>query len=145
MADSVGRVRVLTLRELNRATLARQLLLERRRIPLLRSLERIAGMQAQWPPAPYVGLWSRVEGFRRGSLERAVLRGDVVKATLMRSTLHLDSRADYAPYWTALHDIPSWPDAAALADARGLVPQVRKLAGDGKVTMAEAVTYLKEH
>jgi hypothetical protein len=137
-------VRVLTLRELNRATLARQLLLERRRLPVARAVERIAGMQAQWPPSPYVGLWSRLVGFRREALERAVRRGDVVKATLMRSTLHLVSRSDYAPYWTALHDIPSWPDAAALADARGLIPGVRELAAKGKVTLADAVTYLRE-
>ena len=75
-ADSVGRVRgrTLTLRDLNRATLARQLLLERRRLPVVRALERLAGLQAQWAPAPYVGLWTRLEGFRRATLERAVLR-----------------------------------------------------------------------
>jgi hypothetical protein len=137
-------MRTLTLRELNRATLARQLLLERRRIPVLRAIDRIAGMQAQWPPSPYIGLWSRLDGFRRASLERAVLRGDVVKATLMRSTLHLVTARDYGAYWTALHDIPAWPDEAALADARGMVPQVRELARGGHVTLADAVAYLKE-
>jgi len=62
-------MRTLTLKELNRATLARQLLLERRKIGVLAALERLAGLQAQWPPSPYVGLWSRVTGFRRESLE----------------------------------------------------------------------------
>jgi len=77
-------MRTLTLKELNRATLARQLLLERRKIGVLAALERLAGLQAQWPPSPYVGLWSRVTGFRRESLEQAVLRGGVVKPTVMR-------------------------------------------------------------
>ena len=77
-ADSVGGVRTLSLRELNRATLARQLLLERRRLSP-RAIERLVGMQAQWPPAPYVGLWTRLDGFRRPTLERALQRGDVLK------------------------------------------------------------------
>jgi hypothetical protein len=70
--------RVLTQRELNRATLARQLLLERKKVPVLAAIERLAGLQAQWPPSPYVGLWSRLVGFERATLERALMRGDVM-------------------------------------------------------------------
>ena len=62
--------RVLTLRELNRATLARQLLLQRKRLSPTAVIERLVGMQAQSPQAPYVGIWTRTTGFRRGSLER---------------------------------------------------------------------------
>ena len=62
--------RVLTLRELNRATLARQLLLERKRLSPKAVIERLVGMQAQWPPAPYVGIWTRTTSFRPGALER---------------------------------------------------------------------------
>jgi hypothetical protein len=87
--------RVLTLRELNRATLARQLLLERRRLSVPKAIERLAGLQAQWPPSPYVALWSRLEGFERERLTQALLRRQVVKATLMRITLHLVSAGDY--------------------------------------------------
>jgi hypothetical protein len=96
--------RVLTLKELNRATLARQLLLERKQVPVLAAIERIAGMQAQWPPSPYVGLWSRVTGFKRDALEQAILRGDVMKPTVMRGTLHLVTTRDYPMFWWALRD-----------------------------------------
>ena len=94
--------RVLTLRELNRATLARQLLLERRRMPVPKAIERLAGLQAQWPPSPYVALWSRLAGFEREWLTRALVRRQVVKATLMRITLHLVSANDYILFAGAL-------------------------------------------
>lgn len=91
-------MRTLSLRELNRATLARQLLLRRERLTTTRAIERVAGLQAQWPPSPYLGLWSRAAGFRREDLERAVARRHVVMATLMRTTLHLVSARDYLAY-----------------------------------------------
>ena len=53
-------------------------------------------MQAQWPPAPYVGIWTRTTSFRREALERELARGAVVKATVMRQTLHLVTARDYA-------------------------------------------------
>ena len=62
--------RILSPRELNRALLARQLLLERAKTPLPRALERVGGIQAQYAPSMYIGLWSRVEGFRRDALTR---------------------------------------------------------------------------
>jgi hypothetical protein len=89
--------RVLTARELNRALLARQLLLERVRTPIPRALERVGGLQAQYAPSMYVGLWSRLDGFERGQLTRALERRSVVQATLMRATIHLVSRSDYWP------------------------------------------------
>jgi hypothetical protein len=46
-------------------------------------------MQAQWPPAPYIGIWSRATSFRREKLEKSLLASNVVKASLMRNTLHL--------------------------------------------------------
>lgn len=87
--------RVLTLRELNRTVLLRQLLLRRERLPVARAIERVAALQAQWAPAPYVALWSRLEDFERAALERALARGSVVKALLMRATMHLVSARDY--------------------------------------------------
>lgn len=101
-----GKERTLSQRELNRAVLARQLLLERARMPLPRALERMGGLQAQYAPSMYVGLWSRVEGFRREDLTRALERRAVVQGTLMRVTIHLVSAEDY------------WPLAIAVRAAR---------------------------
>ena len=94
--------RVLTQRELNRALLARQLLLDRVPLTPVRALERVAGLQAQDPRAPYVGLWSRVEGFRREQLTSALHRRTAIKATLMRATIHLVSARDYSFFLPAI-------------------------------------------
>jgi hypothetical protein len=94
--------RVLSERELNRALLARQLLLQRVKLPLPRVLERICGIQNQYAPNGYVRLWSCVEGFRRDDLTKALARRSVVQATLMRETIHLVSRRDYAPFAAAI-------------------------------------------
>ncbi|HZR96990.1 MAG TPA: winged helix DNA-binding domain-containing protein [Gaiellaceae bacterium] len=132
--------RVLTLRELNRATLARQLLLERKRLGVLRAIERLAGLQAQWPPSPYIGLWSRLDGFERATLERAVLRGKVLKPTLMRGTLHLVTRRDYPLYYAALRDMPTWFQAHHLEHALGLLDEIRALA---PLTHAAALDHIR--
>jgi hypothetical protein len=89
--------RVLSERELNRALLARQLLLERVSLSIPRALERMGGLQAQYAPSMYVGLFSRIEGFERDALTRALERRSVVQGTLMRSTIHLVSARDYWP------------------------------------------------
>jgi hypothetical protein len=96
--------RVLTQRELNRALLARQLLLERARTPLPRALERIGGIQAQYAPSMYIGLWSRLEGFERETLTRALERRSVAQGTLLRATIHLVSAADWWPWSVAIRD-----------------------------------------
>jgi hypothetical protein len=88
-------VRPLSLRALNRATLARQLLLARERIGALRALERVAGLQAQLARPPFIGLWSRLDGFRREELKRLLADRRVVRGPLMRTTLHLVSAADF--------------------------------------------------
>jgi Winged helix DNA-binding domain len=87
--------RVLSTRELNRALLARQLLLERSKLPLVRAVERVGGLQTQYAPSGYVSLWSRLVGFRRESLTRALEQRRVVQATLMRATIHMVSARDF--------------------------------------------------
>jgi len=136
-------VRTLTLRELNRATLARQLLLERRRLPVPVVLERLVGLQAQWPPAPYVGIWTRVEGFRREVLASGLARGEVVKATVMRGTLHLVTRRDYALLHAAISHRMGY---AVLPESVQLAPSVRALAAAGPVTTDDVLAHLeREH
>jgi hypothetical protein len=87
--------RVLNARELNRALLARQLLLERSPLPLSRALERLAGLQTQYAPSGYVSLWTRLRDFRREQLTTALERRRVVQATLMRVTIHTVSARDF--------------------------------------------------
>jgi hypothetical protein len=65
-------------------------------------IEQLVGMQAQWPRAPYVGIWTRTTSFRRAALERELASGAVIKATVIRQTLHLVTRRDYALFCAAL-------------------------------------------
>jgi hypothetical protein len=137
-------VRVLTLRELNRTLLLRQLLLRRARLTPTRAIERVAALQAQWVPSPYLALWSRVEGFERDALTRALRRGHVVKASLMRGTLHLVSAADYALYATALRRDPApWTNGRP-APPRELVAAVARYARREPRTTAEIRAFLAE-
>src|SRR3954454_10405893 len=85
----------LSLSDLNRTLLARQLLLSRRAMPLVRAVEAVAGIQAQDPVAPLFGLLARLEGFASDELTRALRRRSVVRGTLMRGTVHLVSARDY--------------------------------------------------
>jgi hypothetical protein len=96
--------RVLTQQELNRALLARQLLLQRRRLPLPRAVERMGGVQSQYAPSTYVGLWSRVTGLERDAVTRALERRTLVQGTLMRNTIHVVSPRDYWPLVIAIRE-----------------------------------------
>src|SRR5262245_46564361 len=87
--------RTLTPRDLNRALLARQLLLERAPVCIEAAVEQVGGLQTQYAPSGYVGLWTRVEGFRRVDLTHALEDREVIQATLMRTTIHLVSRREY--------------------------------------------------
>jgi len=116
--------RTLSEGERNRALLARQLLLEPADLPIPRTVERIGGLQAQYAPSAYVGLWTRLMGFRRSALTTALERRSVVQGTLMRSTIHLVSARDYPAL-----------DAGVRAARRGWWLRVARPAADER-TMA---------
>ncbi|MEV4420190.1 winged helix DNA-binding domain-containing protein [Patulibacter sp. NPDC049589] len=96
---------VLSRRRLNRALLARQALLARERTDVVAMTERLVGLQAQEPAPPFVGLWSRIDGFRREDLLDALSDGRVVRATAMRGTIHLLSADDYVAERMALQPL----------------------------------------
>ena len=100
----MGGERILSEPELNRALLARQLLLERKRLSLPKALERIGGIQAQYAPSMYIGLWSRVEGFERDQLTRALERRKVAQGTSLRATIHLLTPADWWAFTIAIRE-----------------------------------------
>jgi hypothetical protein len=89
---------LLTLRHLNRATLARQMLLARSRASILNATQQLVALQAQIARPPFVGLWSRVEGLERDDVVKALLDKELVRGTSLRGTLHLMTAADFVRF-----------------------------------------------
>ncbi|NEA33406.1 winged helix DNA-binding domain-containing protein [Streptomyces sp. SID13031] len=92
----------ITAQELNRATLARQLLLEREAVGAVEGTRRIVAIQAQHPASPYIALWNRLIDFDPVELDTAFAEGQLVKATLMRFTLHTVHLDDHLPMHVAM-------------------------------------------
>ncbi|MGH8825607.1 MAG: winged helix DNA-binding domain-containing protein [Jiangellaceae bacterium] len=133
----------LTQRDLNRAVLARQGLLEPFDDPLPRVLERVGGIQAQYAPSMYVGLWSRMRSLERAELTRSLEDRTVVQGTLLRSTIHLASREDYWAFAVAIRELlREWflrvrkgdPSAAELESA---AKRIRSALADGPLRQTE--------
>jgi hypothetical protein len=93
---------VLTRHQLNRTLLQRQFLLERADIPVYDAMGALAGMQSQIPNPPYIGLWTRLKVFQRDDLTRLMEEKRVVRAAMMRATLHLVTEKDHNRFRAAL-------------------------------------------
>lgn len=143
---------VITDRELNRATLARQLLLERADLEPEEAVRRAVAVQAQEPASPYLALWNRVADLEPAAVDAAFADGRVVKATLMRVTLHAVHVGDHAPFHAAmqptlraarLNDRRFTETGLSSADADRLVPELLAWCTTGR-TNAEAEAWLAE-
>ncbi len=122
-----------TARQLNRSTLARQLLLEREQLSVSDAMRRVLALQAQEPPSPYLALWNRVRSFDPDELDEAFASRQVVKATLMRITLHAVLASEYSIFHEAmqgtlrdsrLNDRRFRSSGVSVADAEALLPEV---------------------
>lgn len=111
----------ITDRELNRATLGRQLLLRREPLAVADAVRRIVALQAQQPASPYLALWNRLTGFDPADLDRAFTDGTLVKATLLRITLHAVHRDDHGMVRDAMQPLYASRLGARFA-ATGLTP-----------------------
>lgn len=92
------------------------MLLRREKAKPVAVIERLAGMQAQVPKPPFIGLWSRIEGFRREDLIRAIDRREAVRGTMMRGTIHLVSRKDFIAWRPVVQPVLTRAMESALGD-----------------------------
>ncbi len=139
----------LTRRELNRALLARQMLLKRVRVPIRDAVEALVGLQAQATLPPYLGLHARLEGFQPEALGRMLEEREVVRITLMRGTIHLVTAADALFLRPLLADMlrrRSSPATRTLTETEvGTIPErVNKLLSESPLTARELATLLLE-
>lgn len=131
-------------RDLNRALLARQLLLERSALAIPRAVERVGGLQAQYAPSAYIGLWSRLRRFERAALTEALRQKTVVQATLMRATIHIVSRRDFWPLATAIGEPRRrwWMQATRRSDSGDVeeaAARVRELLAGGPIARKDII------
>src|SRR5215207_8537007 len=143
--SSRGSEGVLTLRELNRATLERQMLLRRRKLPAVEAIEHLVGMQAQSPDPSYVGLWTRLEGFHPDELAHLILDRRAVRIALMRNTIHLVTARDclkLRPLVQPVLDRVLYANRAHRADIEGV--DIEALVAAGSTLLEERPRTAKE-
>lgn len=134
---------VISQRQLNRSLLVRQGLVEAYDAPVPQVLEQVGGLQAQYAPSMYIGLWSRMRVFSRAELTRALEAREVVQATLLRGTIHLVSAADYWLFSTAVRgSLRDWFDRMAKgdpppADVERMAARLRAALADGPLRQSE--------
>ena len=139
----------LTQRALNRALLARQHLLERTDRPLARVVEDMGGIQMQYAPSGYIGLWSRMRDFDRPMLTRALERREAIQGTLMRGTIHTVSAADYWPMLAGIRRINrDWylkiaAPALVGIDMQAAAAVVREVLAEGPMKFADLAAVLE--
>ena len=127
----------LTARQLNRATLGRQLLLRREPLGVVDAVRRVVALQAQEAASPYLALWNRIVDFDPGDLDAAFAERALVKASLIRITLHAVLAEDYPAFHDAmlsslraarLHDRRFISSGLSIAEADALVPDLLEFA-----------------
>lgn len=142
----------LTARALNRATLARQLLLTREPLEVIEAVRRVVALQAQHAASPYIALWNRLAPFDPTALDAALTDHRLVRSTLMRITLHTVHADDYAPFREAMEptlrgsrlgDPRFKASGLTAADADALLPPLLKHAEGHPRTAAELKTWLE--
>jgi hypothetical protein len=135
--------RTLSERELNRSLLARQLLLERAGIGIPRAIERIGGLQTQYAPSGYIGLRSRLDGFRREDLTRALERKTVAQAWMMRATIHMATKKDFWLFLAGVREQRrrNWQQAfrGSVREVAAAAKRVERFLADGPRRRAEIV------
>jgi hypothetical protein len=127
--------RTLTTRDLNRALLARQQLLKRKRLSVPQTIHNVGGLQTQEPKDPFVSLWSRIDNFKREKLLTAAEDRSIVRGSNLRCTIHTVTAEDFVKYRLALQpviarDTANWKDRYIGLDKPAVIKAVRKLLSD---------------
>lgn len=125
------------------------MLLSREPVPVAEAVGRLCGMQAQEPKPPFLGLWTRLEGFQAADLHSAFNDRSIVRATMMRATLHLMTAADYTAFRTTLQPMLDGAlrvlgDRAKGLDLQKVVPAARSLLQEAPLTFNEVRASLQE-